>query len=437
MAKLQDVLAEKIPAWREEIRELVAEHGDRVISEVTVRQAYGGMRGVKALVCDTSTVDPEQGLFVRGIPIGTLVDRCPEEVFFLLCTGELPDERALADLRGDLLERTDIPRYVWNVVNAMPPECHPMSMLSAAILVLARESQFRRRYAEGIPKTDHWKPVLEDALNLIAKLPIIAAGIYRIGFGKGLPIQPTRNHDWAGYFAEALGIEDPQGQFADLVRLYLVLHCDHESGNVSANTCHTVGSSLADPYLSVTAGLNGLAGPLHGLANQESLRFVLEVRDRFGGVPTDKQLIDYTWETLKAGRVIPGYGHAVLRQTDPRFIALHAFGQRVCPDDEVFQIVDKLYRLIPGVLKEQGKAANPYPNVDAGSGCLLYHFGIKQLSFYTVFFAISRCLGLLSQRVINRAIGTPIMRPKSVTTQWIKQAVAKPAGPAAAGQPSA
>jgi len=423
MSVLQDVLAKKVPAMRDDVKSLVSKHGDKVISEVTVQQAYGGMRGVKGLVCDTSFVDPEQGLFVRGIPIGELTDRLPEEIFFLLCTGELPDKKTVAALQEDLLARTEVPSHLWDVIHAMPSDSHPMSMLSVAILVLQRDSVFSKQYAQGIPKKDYWMPVLDDALNLIAKLPVIAAGIYRVRFGKGKPIQPSKGRDWGGCFAEALGVEDPDGEFANLLRLYLVLHCDHEGGNVSANTCHTVGSALSDPYLAASAGLNGLAGPLHGLANQECLRFVLDIKEKYNGVPSDKELVDFAWEMLKSGRVIPGYGHAVLRATDPRFKALHAFGTRVCPDDEVFQIVDKMFRLIPDVLKEHGKAKNPWPNVDAGSGCLLYHFGVTEFSFYTVFFGVSRCLGLLSQLIMNRALGAAITRPKSVTTQWIKETV--------------
>ncbi|MBN1256949.1 MAG: citrate (Si)-synthase [Planctomycetes bacterium] len=425
MPLLKKVMAEKTSALRDEVKALIKEHGDEVISEVTIKQAYGGMRGVKALVCDTSLVDPMTGLSVRGRHISELTDKLPEEVFYLLCTGELPDEPALANLQEQLVKRSEVPGYVWDVIRHMHAETHPMVILSAAIMTLQRDSVFTRRFAEGASKTEYWESTLEDALNLLAKLPAIAGGLYRIRFDKGDPISPLKAPDWAGRYAEAFGIDDPDGKFADLIRLYMVLHCDHEGGNVSANTCHTVGSALSDAYLAVSAGLNGLAGPLHGLANQICLRFILKIMERYNGVPTDEELIEYCWEVLKAGRVIPGYGHAVLRATDPRFTAFNEFGQRVCPDDEIFMIVNKMFKLIPDVLKEHGKAANPYPNVDAGSGCLLYHFGITEFSYYTVFFSVSRAMGMLAQLIINRALGTPITRPKSVTTEWIKEQVRK------------
>ena len=371
MTTLKDKLAEKIPGWREEIKNLIDEHGDRVISQVTVAQAYRGQRAVKCLVCDTSIVDPEKGVTIRGYPIGDLTDRAPAEIFYLLCTGELPDEEAHESLQQTLSARSEVPAYVWKVLYALPGDTHPMEMLNAAILILERESIFRHRYTKGMKKQDYWEPVLEDSLRLIAKLPSIAAGVYRIRFNKGEPIPRDPGLDWGGSYAQMLGVDDPSGNFADFIRLYLTLHSDHEGGNVSANTCHTVGSSLADPYYSVCAGLSGLAGPLHGLASQECLRFVLDIRDTFNGVPTVEQLKKYTWDTLKSDRVIPGYGHAVLRATDPRFAALHAFGSKFCSNDPIFSIVDLCFKHIPEVLKEHGKAKNPYPNVDAGSGALL------------------------------------------------------------------
>ena len=420
MATLKNKLASLIPVWREEIGTLAKAHGGFKISDVSITQAYGGMRGVKSMVCDTSEVPPDRGLIIRGIPIGELTEKLPEEIFYLLVTGELPDSASLKALQADLAERSRVPAYVWKVLEAMPKDSHPMAMFDTAILAMERESVFRQQYTEGIKKTDYWMPMLEDSLNLIARLPGLAAGVYRLRFKKGNRIPLKKDIDWAGNYARMLGIKDPAGEFADLMRLYMVLHSDHEGGNVSAHTCHCVGSALSDAYYAVSAGLNGLAGPLHGLANQECLNWVLMVHEKFNGVPTDDQLRKYAWDTLNSGKVIPGYGHAVLRITDPRFDAFRAFGLRVMPDDPVFQIMDKVFNIVPDVLKEQGKAKDPWPNVDAGSGALLYHFGIKEFSYYTVLFSVSRAMGMCAQLIVNRAIGTAIERPKSVTTKWIK-----------------
>ncbi|NOZ04027.1 MAG: citrate (Si)-synthase [FCB group bacterium] len=421
MATLYDTLSAKIPDWRYEVKQLLEEKGDNIISQVTVKQAYGGMRGVKALVCDTSSVSPETGLIIRGRPLLDITNILPEEVFYLLLTGDLPNEEALKDLQDQLAEHNDVPGYVWDVLEAMPEDSHPMTMFDTAILTMERESIFHRRYDEGLHKQDFWKAILEDAIRLVAKLPNIGAGVYRIRFKKGPRIEPDKSLDWGANFAHMLGIEDPNGILKKLMRLYLMLHCDHEGGNVSAFSALTVASALSDPYYAVSAGLNGLAGPLHGLANQECLKFVLEIRDHFGGVPSNEELRQFVWDRLNSGRVIPGYGHAVLRCPDPRFTAFIEFGKQNIHDDPVFTIVQKLFDVVPPVLKEQGKAKNPWPNVDAASGSLLYHFGMTEFSFYTVLFSISRAMGMVSQMVINRALGMPITRPKSVTTDWIKK----------------
>lgn len=425
MPTLKEKMSQRIPGIREEIKKLVKEHGSTVISQVTVTQAYGGMRGVKSLVCDTSEVDLSRGVSVGGIHISELAGKLPEEIFWLLLTGELPDANSLETLKKELQKRSTVPQYVWDTLNAMPKDSHPMTMLSTAILVMEKDSHFKKSYAEGLRKENYWEPTFEDALDLVARTPVIAAGIYRMRYNKGPVIQPDKTLDLGANYAKMLGMKGDDKTFTDFIRLYLVLHSDHESGNVSAFTTHTVASALSNLYYAVSAGLNGLAGPLHGLANQECLKWVLMVKDMFKGAPTDDQLHKFAWDTLKSGKVIPGYGHAVLRQTDPRFTAFLEFGNRICPKDEVFQIVAKTFKVVPPILTEQGKAKDPWPNVDAGSGSLLWHYGMTEFDYYTVIFGVSRILGISSQAVLSRAIGSPIVRPKSVTTRWMKATVAK------------
>jgi citrate synthase len=268
---------------------------------------------------------------------------------------------------------------------------------------------------------EYWDPMFEDVMNLLAKLPRIAAYIYRRSYKNNDHVPADPNLDWGGNLAHMVGSDDDK--FKELMRLYLVIHSDHEGGNVSAHTTHLVGSALSDAYYSLSAGMDGLAGPLHGLANQEVLRWIMEVMDDLGGVPNKEQLKKYLWDTLKAGKVIPGYGHAVLRQTDPRYMAQREFALKHLPDDEIFQVVSAIYEVTPDILKEHGKAKNPWPNVDAHSGCLLLHYGIKEYDFYTVFFGVSRAIGVLSSLVWDRALGLPIERPKTVTTDWIEEQV--------------
>ncbi len=431
MSKLQEKLAQQVPGLRETVKKLTKETGSVKISDVTVEQAYGGMRGVKSLVCDTSEVPPDKGLIIRGIPVAQLTEQLPEETFWLLLTGENPNAEELADLRADLRARAKVPEYVWAVLQAMPADSHPMVMLNTAILVMEKESVFRKRYDEGMKKDEYWIATLEDALNLVAVLPEVAAGVYRMRFGKGPRIASNATLDWASDYAAMLGIPDPTGNFAKLMRLYMVLHSDHESGNVSAMTTATVNSALSDLYYSLSAGLNGLAGPLHGLANQECLAWVLDTNKKFGGNPTKEQIKAYAEETLSAGRVIPGYGHAVLRITDPRFDAFLAFGKKYMADDPVFSTVANVFDTVPDILKTIQKIKDPWPNVDAGSGALLYHYGMTEFAYYTVLFSVSRALGVCAQAVVARAMGLPITRPKSVTTKWLQAEVAKAAAPKA------
>jgi citrate synthase len=421
-AALKEKLASQIPQLRDEIRGILKEHGDHVISQVTVAQAYGGMRGVKGMICDTSLVEPDKGLIIRGIPLlEGLTEKWPEEIFWLLLTGELPTEEEKNGLSQEYAARSDVPGYVWDVLRSMPEDSHPMAMLNTGILVMEKESKFRAGYDQGMKKIDYWEPMFDEALDLLAKLPSLAAGVYRIRYNKGDLIPYDKSLDWGANYAHMIGIDDPD--FYDYMRLYLTLHCDHDGGNVSAFSCHTVGSALSDAYYAVSAGLNGLAGPLHGLANQECLGWVLQVNEKFGGVPTADQLREFAWETLNSGKVIPGYGHAVLRTPDPRFVAFIDFGKKHLPESPVFQTVDLIYQIVPDVLKEHGKAKNPWPNVDAASGSVLYHYGLTEFPYYTCLFSVSRAQGMLSQLIINRAMGTAITRPKSVGTRWIKDQI--------------
>ena len=432
MATLHEVLREQVDVRRQEIADLVREHGSKVISQVTVEQAYGGMRGVRGLICDTSVVDPDKGLSVRGNHLLDIAHIWPEEMFFLLLTGRMPCEDGKKTLQMELDRRSQVPSYVWDVLRSMRDDTEPMCMLTTALTVMNTESVFRKWYDMGMRRDQYWLAMLEDGLNLLAKIPVIAAGIYRMRYNHGEPMHWTPGLDLAANYANMLGIADPEGAFAKMMRLFLTLHADHEGGNVSAFTCSTVGSALSDAYFSVASGLNGLAGPLHGLANQECIKWILDVMEKFGGVPTQEQIREFAWETLRAGRVIPGYGHAVLRVVDPRFTAIHAFGSKHIDDDPVFKTVDVVFEVVPKVLQEysdervkQGRhpIANIWPNVDAISGSMLYHFGLREMRYYTVLFAVSRVMGMIAQLILARAMGAPITRPKSVSTEWVLKQV--------------
>ncbi len=436
MSKLKEKLASKIPAARERYRKLVKEYGSVVIDQVTVAQVAGGMRGIKCLLTDISYLDPYEGIRFRGYTIPEVMEKLPKRegaevplvggFYYLLLTGDLPTMEEAEDVEAEWKARGQVPQYVWDVLRAQPRDTHPMTMFAEAVLSMQRESVFAKRYAEGMRREEYWDAMYEDAMNMLAKLPTVAAYIYRMKYKGDTPIAPAPDLDWGSNFAYMMGVPDPA--YRELMKLYFILHSDHESGNVSAHTAHLVASALSDIYYAWCAGLCGLAGPLHGLANQECLGWILGVMEHFGGVPTKEQMEQYAWDTLNAGRVIPGYGHAVLRQTDPRYTSQREFALKHCPDDPVFKTVSTAYEVIPEVLKKHGKAKNPWPNVDAHSGVLQYHYGVKEFDFYTVLFGIGRALGISANVIWDRAVGQPIERPKSITTDMLEDMAKKGKG---------
>ena len=429
MSNLKEKLAEKIDAQRPRTVKLLKEYGSTKVGEVTIAQVIGGMRGVKCLTTDISYLDPFEGIRFRGYTIPETLEKLPkvpggempyvEGFFYLLLTGDIPNDEEVAAVAEEFNKRKKVPQYVFDMLRAMPEDSHPMAMFSAAIVSMQRESVFVPEYNAGISKFDMWKPAYEDALNLLAKLPEVAAFIYRHKYKGGDIIAPDPNLDMGGNFAHMMGIDSP---YDDVARLYFILHSDHESGNVSAHTGHLVASALSDMYYSMSAMINGLAGPLHGLANQEVLRWIQGVMDKMGGeVPTKEEMTKFVWDTLNSGQVVPGYGHAVLRKTDPRYQAQREFCIKHLPDDPIFAYVNVLYEVVPDILQEHGHAKNPWPNVDAQSGVIQWHYGLKEYDFYTVLFGVGRALGVAANIVWDRALGYPIERPKSLTTPMLEE----------------
>lgn len=428
-ATLKQKLHEKIQEWRPRTEKLVKEFGDTVVSEITIGQIIGGMRGMKSLVTDISYLDPDEGIRYRGYTLHEVFEKLPkppdaempyvEGLIFLLLTGQIPTESEVSDVVDEINKRRILPRYVYEVLDAFPSNSHPMAMFSSAILSMSRESYFSHKYHSGIGKMDYWDPTYEDAMNLLAKLPEIGAYIYRKLYKGGKRIQSSPFLDMGANFARMMGIDQP---YDEVSRMYFILHADHESGNVSAHTGHLVGSALSDLYLSISAMVNGLAGPLHGLANQEVLRWIQAMyEDQLGKIPSEEEMKKFVWDTLNSGHVIPGYGHAVLRKTDPRYTIQREFALKHMKDDPLFKYTDLLYKVVPPILQEQGKAKNPWPNVDAQSGVIQWHYGVTEYEFYTVMFAISRAIGVAVNLVWDRALGYPIERPKSLTTKMLER----------------
>lgn len=433
VSTLKEALKEVIPAKQELLKKVKTEYANKSLGDVKVENLLGGMRGLKAMLWEGSVLDAEEGIRFHGKTIKECQDilpkapeggeMLPESMLWLLLTGKVPSVDEVRQLSQQLAEDGELPDYAVKILDGLPAKTlHPMTQFAIAVSALNHDSKFAKAYERGISKKEYWDYVFDDSLSLIAKLPQIAAKIYQNTYNGGgaLPGKIDKSKDWAYNFAAQLGKED-KGGFVDLLRLYLALHGDHEGGNVSAHATHLVGSALSDPYLSYSAGLQGLAGPLHGLAAQEVLRFILDMQEKIPENYSDKDIEQYLWSVLNSGRVIPGYGHAVLRKPDPRFQALMDFAKErpELLNDPTISLVLKNSEVAPKVLLEHGKTKNPHPNVDSASGALLHHYGITETLFYTVTFGVSRALGPLPQLIWDRILGVPIERPKSLSLEKI------------------
>nr|VWO98810.1 Glucose repression mediator protein CYC8 [Ganoderma boninense] len=432
---VKEVLDEVVPKKQLQLKQLKTEHGQAVLGDVKVEHVVGGMRGLKAMLWEASVLDPNEGIRFHGLTIPDCqkaLTAAPdgkeiiaESMFWLLLTGKVPTEAETRQLSRQLAEKGDLPEYIEKLIDSLPPTLHPMTQLGMGVAALNHESKFQEAYERGIKKSEYWTYALEDSLNLLARLPALAARIYRNVYNPGKPIpKVNKDLDLVGNYVNMLGYGDNH-DLTEYLRLYIAIHGDHEGGNASAHTSHLVGSTLSDPYLSYAAALYALAGPLHGLANQEVLRWQMNMQKELGNDISHDNIKDYLWKTLKSGQVVPGYGHGVLRYPDPRFMALQDFceSRPKLLADPIVQLVKKTYEVAPAVLKEHGKTKNPFPNVDAASGCVLYHYGLTEFKYYTVIFGVSRALGCLTQYVWSRALGLPIERPKSLSMDAIEKLI--------------
>ncbi|RAH63321.1 citrate synthase Cit1 [Aspergillus piperis CBS 112811] len=429
---LKTALKSVIPEKRELFKQVKA-RSDDMVGEVKVGNIIGGMRGLKSMLWEGSVLDPEEGIRFHGktikncqreLPKGTTgTEMLPEAMFWLLLTGQVPTTSQVRAFSRELAEKSHLPDHILGLIKSFPKDMHPMTQLSVAVAALNTESTFAKAYERGLNKADYWEPTFDDSISLLAKIPRVAALVFRPNEIDQVGTQALdATQDWSHNFAELLGKGGAEhSDFHDLLRLYLALHGDHEGGNVSAHATHLVGSALSDPFLSYSAGLLGLAGPLHGLAAQEVLRWILAMQEKIGTQVTDESVRTYLWDTLKSGRVVPGYGHGVLRKPDPRFEALMDFAatRADVQANPVFQLVKKNSEIAPEVLTQHGKTKNPHPNVDAASGVLFYHYGFQQPLYYTVTFGVSRALGPLVQLIWDRALGLPIERPKSINLKGL------------------
>jgi citrate synthase len=374
------------------------------------------------MLYETSKLDANEGIAYRGTKLFDIRDKAPrtveggepipEGMLWLFLTGEMPSDSEITEFKEELYRRGQLSAEEERLIKSLPKDMHAMTQFASGVLACQPSSNFVKAYQSGVHKTKYWEATFEDCIDVCAKVSRIAAIIYQNKYGDVNAI-PDRDPslDYSANFANQLGFND--SQFWELMRLYLTIHADHEGGNVSAHACHLVGSALSDPYLSFAAGMTGLAGPLHGLANQECLNYLLKFKERYGENWTREDIRQFVDDTFAAGKVIPGYGHGVLRKTDPRFLLQLEYAAKHIKNDNLVELVKANYEEIPKKLAATGKIKNPWPNVDCGSGALLMHYGLTQHDYYTVLFGVSRSFGVMPAQVWSRALGLPIERPNS------------------------
>lgn len=427
MKQFKDSFKSEIQKLQKEIKEILENKGDVEIGKVTISHLFRGLRGLPLAYTPNSSVDLYKGVSYRSIPINEVHKILPtyadtgqpsiESLFLYLLTGKVPTETEVETLRLNLHAISHVQHYVFNAIDSLPPETPPMTRFCIGILAASNSSQFQEEYDKGLAKSDHWQYAFDDAINLIAKLPRIAGYIYRKHCKNTSDIEPDYTLDWAGNLAHMMGYDDIDTQ--NLMRLYIFTHAEHGATNVSAHTARLVGSSLSNVFYSYVASMLGLAGPLHGHASEQSVKWLLEVKDackKSNKSVTDVDFLrNYVEAYLNKGYVIPGYGHAALRVEDPRFTVFYELVEKQGISEEIVNLVKTLYKIVPAILKKQGKATNVNPNVDAITGAVLHSKGIVEDNFYTVLFGVSRLIGVSAQYIVDKALLMPLERPATLS----------------------
>lgn len=376
---------------------------DKIIFSVTEEHLETGLRGYPVGYCTTSFVDPVKGLFYMDRPVADIVDLEPLELIYLLYHGTMGSKEAVKNFKSDLDKRAHLSEETLKTIQTLPKKGHPMKIFACALITCGM--------LEG---TGDYK---EDCLNLIAKIPLIAAASISHHAGWKLnPSDPSKGY--IENFTDMLNV--PHSSKEDLLRIFKLfnkLHYDHGGGNLSAFVGKSVASGLEDLYGSIAASMCALEGPRHGKANQDCLEFTEQMLEQLGENATQEEVETLLRQKLAKKELVYGFGHAVLRVEDPRAAIFYEVAKKHYSNKPLIKMALLLREAGPKVLKENPKISNPYPNVDAISGAILSAAGFNYPHYYTVLFGMSRVVGISIQILYERNIardgkGVPIYRPK-------------------------
>lgn len=382
------------------------ENNQEVLFTITSDKLDSGLRGVPVGYCTTSTVDPNLGLYYAGKPIADMIDWEPERVIYLLYYGKDGLAGDIQKFTEKLRGRMQCSELLLDSIERLPRQGHPMKLFCVALLL-----------AGMLEGTNDYR---EDCLNLIARIPQIAATVINYHAGWGKTPAPRNDLGYMDNFTHMVNVPHADKQeLGELFRLFNILHYDHSGGNLSTFVGKAVASGLEDMYGSIVSAMCALDGPRHGRANQESLEFVQKTLSSLGESPSPKEVETYIRDLLGRNELVYGFGHAVLRVEDTRAKVLYELADKKYASHPMVKMARLLRAEAPKILKENPKITDPYPNVDAISGVLLYAAGFPYPEYFTLLFGLSRIVGIAIQIVYERCEakngkGTPIIRPKYI-----------------------
>ncbi|HVG33964.1 MAG TPA: citrate synthase [Pyrinomonadaceae bacterium] len=351
-----------------------------------------GLRGVVAASSSIGDVNGEKGeLIYQGLNIHDLAEKSTfEEVIFLLWHGRLPTRAEFDELRNSLGQCYELPPGILALMREFPRDAEPMDVLRTAISAL----DFYDKSATDTSRESS----LRTAARLTAQLPSIVAASHRLKHGLE-PVAPKPELNIATNFLYMLKGEMPSEVDAHVFDVCMVLHADHEL-NASTFTARVVAGTLADMYGAVTAAISALSGPLHGGANTNVMKMLLEIGE------VDK-VEPYIKEALAAKRKIMGFGHAVYRTEDPRATHLRRFSKEVGERRGETKWYDMSRKVEEVIMREKGL----FPNVDFFSASTYYMMGIP-LELYTPIFAVSRISGWTGH-ILEQYENNKLIRPRA------------------------
>ncbi|HKB05776.1 MAG TPA: citrate synthase [Gemmataceae bacterium] len=357
-----------------------------------------GLADVPVAKSAVSSIDGKRALLsYRGIPVETLAKESSyEETAWLLLHGTLPTQRQLADFHHQLRQRRTVHYKLIEAIKSFPPAGHPMDALQASVAALGMFYPAR----DVTDTSTNW----EASLRLIAAMPSLVAAFARLRRGDR-PVEPNSDLDHAGNFYYMLFGREPSPSVRKVIDACLILHAEHGL-NASTFTARVCGSSLANPYATISAAVGSLSGPLHGGANEE----VLEMLNEIGPVENVKPWLDAKRAANPSFKVM-GMGHRVYKVKDPRATVLQELAEHVFAESSrpaKYEVAQELERLAAAIYGPKGV----YPNVDFFSGVVYESLGIET-DLFTPIFAVARVAGWLAHWH-EQLQGNRIYRPEQI-----------------------